>query len=135
MTTNGSDAGADIPNEGDVITCEKSFTVEDVCEFAEVSGNQQVIDTESDGEDQAAVPELLTGSLMTNIGGDLSYIARTIKFDFRRVIHSGETIICEWTVESKTEREDRHLLENDVVYYDEDGDIVGTGGTTGLIWK
>jgi acyl dehydratase len=135
MTTNESNTDANVPNEGDVITYERTFTIEDIREFTEVSGNQQAIYTELDEEGQVAVPELLTGSPMTTIGGDLSYIARTIKYDFQRTVYSGETITCEWTVESKTEREDRYQLENDVVYYDESGDIIGTGSTTGLIWK
>lgn len=135
MPTNGSDTDTEVPNEGDLITHERTITIEDVREFAEVSGNQQLTPTESDDEGRATVPELLIGSLMTKIGSDIRYLARTVELDFRREINTDELITCEWTVESKEERDDRYLLENTVVYYDENGDIVGTGNTTGIVWK
>ena len=135
MPVNGSHDGGGIPDEGDVVTYERAFTVEDVREFGEVAGNQRAVQREPNEDGPLPVPELLTGSLMTNLGGELRYVARTIEYDFHRPVYTGESITCEWTVGSKTEEEDRFLLENTVVYRDEDDEIIGTGGTTGLVWK
>ena len=135
MPVDGSHDGGDIPDEGDVVTYERSFTVEDVREFREVAGDRRAVKSEPNEDGQLPVPELLTGSLMTKIGGELRYVARTIEYDFQRPVYTGESITCEWTVESKTEEEDRFLLENTVVYRDEDGETIGTGGTTGLVRK
>lgn len=123
------------PAEGDVITHERIFTAEEVCEFSKITGDQQSIHTEPDEEGRLVVHGLLTGSLMTKIGGDLSYIARTMEYEFRKPVYTGESITCEWTVESKMEQKDRYLLENDVVYRNESGDVVVDAKTTGLIWK
>lgn len=123
------------PAEGDVITHERTFTAEEVYEFSKITGDQQSIHTEPDEEGRLVVHGLLTGSLMTKIGGDLSYIARTMEYEFRKPVYTGESITCEWTVESKMEQKDRYLLENDVVYRNESGDVVVDAKTTGLIWK
>lgn len=135
MATNDSDESANVPDEGDIITYERTFTVEEVREFSKITGDQQAIHTELDEEGRLTVPGVLVGSLMTKIGGDLSYIARTIECEFRRPVYTGEAITCKWTVELKTEREDRYLLENAVVFYDGSDNIVGDGSTTGLIQK
>jgi acyl dehydratase len=135
MPTEEPDERADIPTEGDVITHERIFTAEDVREFGEITGDQQSIHTDPDEDGRLIAQGLLTGSLMTKIGGDLSYIAQTMEYEFRRPVFTGETITCEWTVESVAEREDRYLLENDVVYHNGDDEIVVDASTTGLIWK
>lgn len=125
----------EIPDVGDVLTHERTFTVEEVREFGQFTGDQQSIHTEPDEDGRLIVQGLLSGSLMTKIGGDLSYIARTMEYEFRNPVYTGETITCEWTVESRTEEADRYLLENDVVYRNERGDVVIDARTTGLIWK
>ncbi|TKR25447.1 FAS1-like dehydratase domain-containing protein [Natronomonas salsuginis] len=135
MPTDRSDERADIPAEGDVITHERTFTVEHVREFGEITGDQQSIHTDPDADGRLIVQELLTGSLMTKIGGHLRYIAQTMTYEFRRPVFTGETVTCEWTVESVAEREDRYLLENDVVYRNEDDKTVVDASTSGLIWK
>lgn len=126
---------SEVPEAGDVITHERTFTAEDVTEFGEITGDQQSIHTDPDEEGRLIVQGLLTGSLMTKIGGDLSYIARTMEYEFLKPVYTGVAITCEWTVESKTEREDRYLLDNRVIYRDGDGTVVLEAYTSGLIWK
>lgn len=124
-----------IPTEGDVITHERTFTTEDVREFGAITGDRQSIHTDPDGDGRLIAQGLLTGSLMTKIGGDLGYIARTMEYEFLKPVYTGVSITCEWTVESRAEREDRYLLDNDVVYRDEDGNVVIDAHTSGLIRK
>ena len=126
---------SEVPEAGDVITPERTITAEDVTEFGEITGDQQSIHTDPDEEGRLIVQGLLTGSLMTKIGGDLSYIARTMEYEFLKPVYTGVAITCEWTVESKTEREDRYLLDNRVIYRDGDGTVVLEAYTSGLIWK
>lgn len=126
---------ADVPEEGDVITYERTFTNEDVLQFGEITRDQQDIHTEPDEEGRLVVQGLLTGSLMTKIGGDLNYIARTMTYEFERPVYTGETITCEWTVESRVDESDRHLLENHVVYRNEADEVVVDATTRGLIWR
>lgn len=131
----GTDEQSRVPEEDDVLTYERTFTVEEVREFGELTGDDQPIHTELDEDGRLVLQGLLSGSLMTKIGGDLNYVARTIEFEFLKPVRTGETLTCEWRVESRTDREDRYLLENDVVYRDESGEVIIDAGTTGLIWK
>ena len=131
MTTDESG----IPAEGDVITHERTITTEDVREFGAITGDRQSIHTDPDGEGRLIVQGLLTGSLMTKIGGDLSYIARTMEYEFLKPVYTGVSITCEWTVESRTEREDRYLFDNSVTCRDEGGSVVLEAHTSGLIRK
>ena len=135
MSTDGSDGQTTVPVPGDVFTHDRTFTVEDVREFGQITGDQQSIHTDPDTDGRLITQGLLTGSLLTKIGGDLSYIARTLDFEFLRPVYTGEPITCEWTVESRTEQEDRYRLENAIVFRNEADQVVIEAETTGLIWK
>ena len=135
MTTGAADGPHGVPEPGDVLTHERSFTTEEVREYARLTGDDQAIHTEPDEEGRLVVQGLLTGSLATNIGGDLGYMARTMDFEFLQPVRTGEQITCECTVQSRTEREDRYLLEIGIEYRNDDGDVVAEGTTTGQIWK
>lgn len=79
------------------------------------------------------VQGLLTATLPTKISGDLSYIARTLEFDFHKPVYTGNTISCdERTVE---EREDRYSITSSVVCSNKDEEIVMEAHIEGLIWK
>ncbi|MCD2203767.1 MaoC/PaaZ C-terminal domain-containing protein [Halobacterium sp. KA-6] len=123
------------PEEDEVYTFERTFTKEDVRQFGEVSGDQQAIHTDPDDEGRLVVQGLLTATLPTKIGGDLSYIARTMEFEFRKPVYTGNTITCEWTNESVEERADRYTVTSLVVCTNDDGETVMEASIDGLIWK
>ena len=123
------------PEEGDVHTYERTFTEEDVEKFGKVSGDQQAIHTEPDEDGRLVVQGLLTATLPTKIGGDLSYIARTMEFNFRKPVYTGNSISCKWTNETVEEREDRYSITSSVVCSNEDEETVMEAQIDGLIWK
>ncbi|MDF9745059.1 MaoC/PaaZ C-terminal domain-containing protein [Natrinema salsiterrestre] len=123
------------PEEGDVHTYERTFTTEDVRQFGEVSGDQQTIHTEPDEDGRLVVQGLLTATLPTKIGGDLSYIARTMEFNFHQPVYTENAIRCEWTNESVEERDDRYTVTSSVVCTNEDDETVMEASINGLIWK
>jgi acyl dehydratase len=126
---------AEVPEEGDVFTHTRTFTTDEVRQFGEITGDEQAIHTEPDEQGRLVVQGLLTGSLMTKIGGDLAYTAQTMEYGFQRPVYTGETITCEWTVVSREDRDDRHVLENDVVYTNGADEVVVDAATHGLIWR
>lgn len=128
-------ATADEPQVGDIYTHERTFTTEDVRKFGEISGDTQPIHTDPDEEGRLVVQGLLTATVPTKIGGDLEYLARTMEFDFRRPVYTGETISCTWETESVTEREDRYEVGGTAVLENEASEIVLTGRFEGLVWK
>lgn len=123
------------PAEGDEYTFERTFDHEDVREFGELSGDQQPIHTEPDEADRLTVQGLLTATLPTKIGGDLNYIARSMEFEFRQPVHTGERITCTCRLESVTERDNYYDVESSAVCTNEDGDDVLRAEIDGLIPK
>ena len=123
------------PTEGDTRTVERTFTPEDVRQFAEVSGDQQPRHLEPDDEGRLLVHGLLTATLPTKLGADLEVLARSMSFDFRKPVYTGETVTCKMTVESVDEREDRYDLSAAVTCRNGDDEAVMTGAVDGLVWK
>jgi acyl dehydratase len=123
------------PEPGDTHTHERTFTTEDVEQFAEVSGDAQPIHTEPDEEGRLVVQGLLTATLPTKIGGDLEVLASRMTYEFHQPVYTGETITCVWTNESVTERADRYELSVSLSCTNEAGTEVMSGETDGVVWK
>ena len=120
---------------GDAREFERTFTHEDVRQFTEVSGDAGEHHVEPDEDGRLMVQGLLTATLPTKIGGDLDYIARTMKFEFLRPVFTGDTITCQSEV---VEVEDGPERIDAVVSYEctnDDGDPVLLGRTTGVIFQ
>ncbi|ELY41932.1 hotdog family protein [Natronorubrum tibetense] len=124
-----------VPEAGEEYTYERTFTVAEVREFGELSGDQQAIHTEPNEDGELVVQGLLTATLPTKIGGDLSYLARRMELEFVRPVYTGERITCTLRNESVDERDDRYEIESSVVCTNGDGKNVLEGEIAGLIWK
>ncbi|UPV99787.1 dehydratase [Halorussus gelatinilyticus] len=123
------------PSEGDTRTFERTFTPEDVRQFAEVSGDEQPRHLEPDDRGRLLVHGLLTATMPTKIGGDMEVLGRTMNFAFQKPVYTGETVTCEMTVEEVAERSDRYDLSAAVACENEEGETVLTGTVEGLVWK
>lgn len=122
------------PVAGDTNVVERTFTVEEVQQFAELSGDRQAIHTEPDEDGRVVVHGLLTATLPTAIGGDLAVLAGEMGFSFERPVYTGEHVVCEWTNEAVEERDDRYELVVDVECT-VDGETVLSGDIEGIVWK
>ncbi|WML58760.1 hotdog domain-containing protein [Neobacillus sp. PS2-9] len=92
---------------GDIITFERIFTVRDVELFSEVSGDEGIHHIIPDEQGRLVVQGLLTATLPTKVGGDHNVLARNMNFEFLRPVFTGDTIICEVTIE-KYERQENN---------------------------
>ena len=86
----------------------RSFSEEEVRDFAELSGDRGRHHLERDEKGRLMVHGLLSATLPTKLGGDLHYIARTMHFEFLRPVYAGEEIACVGLVDS-VEPEPRRL--------------------------
>jgi acyl dehydratase len=123
------------PTEGETYTFERTFTTDEVRRFADLSGDTQPRHTEPDSEGRLLVHGLLTATLPTKIGGDLEMLAHTMDLEFRRPVHTGERIRCEWTHERVEERADDYAVTAGVVCTNETGETVLTASIDGLLRK
>ncbi|MXR50011.1 dehydratase [Halovenus sp. WSH3] len=125
----------DAPSQGDTYTFERTFTREDVEQFAEVSQDTQARHTEPDEDGRLMVHGLLTATLPTKIGGDLDVLAASMEFEFTRPVYTGDTVTCVCTVESVEERPQRYDLSIDTVCRNESETVVLRATIDGHIWK
>lgn len=92
---------------GDIISFERTFTIEDVELFIEISGDEGIHHKTPDEQGRLIIQGLLTATLPTKVGGDNNVLARTMKFEFLRPVFTGDTIICEVKIE-KYERQENN---------------------------
>lgn len=94
---------------GDTITFERTFTAEDVELFTKVSGDGSSHHVTPDEQGRLVIQGLLTATLPTKVGGDHNVLARTMNFEFLRPVFTGDTIICEVTIE-KFKKQDNNRI-------------------------
>ncbi|TYL38841.1 dehydratase [Natronococcus pandeyae] len=122
------------PTEGETHTFERTFTTEEVRQFAALSKDTQSRHTDPDPEGRLLVHGLLTATLPTKIGGDLEVLASSMTFEFRQPVYTGQSITCRWLYEDVVRREDRYDLTADVVCENAHGDTVLTATIEGVVW-
>lgn len=91
---------------GQTYTFRRTFTEGDVSAFCGVTGDYNpyhIDDTFArDGLfGRRIVPGLLTGSMLTHIGGLLGFLAAEMSFRFVAPVYIGDTVTCTVTVEEK----------------------------------
>ena len=96
---------------GHVFRWERTFTLDDVRRFGEISGDLGAHHVEPDPDGRLIVQGLLTATLPTKIGGDLSFIARSMTFEFVRPVFTGDHVQVEMEVLSMEIEGDRHWAE------------------------
>ncbi|CAN5201738.1 MaoC/PaaZ C-terminal domain-containing protein [soil metagenome] len=97
---------------GQVFTFRRTFTDGDVAMFCGVTGDynpyhQDAAFAEQSFYGRLTIPGLLTGSMMTHIGGLLGFLATEMSFDYLGPVFVGDTISCTVTIAEKDEEERR----------------------------
>ena len=118
---------------GSSTSFEKTFTVEDVRTFAELSGDRGRQHVEPDADGRLMVHGLLTAMLPTKLGGDLHYIAATMDFRFLRPVFTGDTITTTGTIANVERTDERVNLDLQFQCTNQHGKDVLTGRTTGFV--
>jgi len=140
----------DPPAAGDTRVVERTFTAADVERFRALTGADAAARGDADaaarGDADAAargdadagrpvVPPLLVASPLTEIGGDRSVVARSMRFTFHAPVYAGETVVCEWRTEAVAERDGRYDLTVSAEWRRPDGEVVLSSHVEGVRWK
>jgi 3-hydroxybutyryl-CoA dehydratase len=93
---------------GQTFTFRRTFTSGDVALFCGVTGdyNPYHIDAtflEESWFKRPIIPGLLTGSMITHIGGMIGFLAQAMSFRFIGAVYVGDTITCTVTIREKNE--------------------------------
>lgn len=118
---------------GDVIAWERTFSNEEIRTFGELSGDKGIHHVRPDERGRLMVQGLLTATLPTKIGGDLSYIANEMLFQFQKAVYAGDTIRCEVLLEEVEPGERWLRLTCSWTCTNQEGEVVMTGRSHGVV--
>ena len=120
------------PELGRVYRYTRKFTRADILEFARVTGDAGRHHVNPDGP--VVAQGLLVASIVTKLGGDMNYIARTMDFEMIKPVKEGEDITGELKVIALVRTAKRFKLIMDCTCRNALGETVITGQSRGLIW-
>jgi len=119
---------------GDVISFERTFTAEDVEIFTKVSWDEGTHHVTPDEQGRLIIQGLLTATLPTKIGGEQNVLARSMNFEFLRPVFTGDTVLCEVTIDIfEKQVNNRTLIKASFVCTNQNGKQVLTGNFAGFI--
>jgi acyl dehydratase len=73
---------------------------------------------------------LLVGGMVTEVGGQIGWLASGMNFRFKRPVYMGDTITCTLTI---TEIDEKCRARADAVFVNQEGDVVLTAHLTGRL--
>ena len=120
-------------SKGSRVGWKRRITEEDIRRFTEVSGDSGRHHVSEDARGRLMAQGLLAATMPTKLGGDLDYIARRMIFDFVKPVYSGDELSCEAVVELAMRKPGRTKVEFSFVIRNQDGEVVLTGSSSGVI--
>ena len=122
-------------NVGDSFTVQRTFTEADMLAFAEITRDYNPIHF----DDRFAAVKTFTGrichgllvaGMLTEIGGQMGWLASVMNFRFKKPVYFGDTITCKLTI---TEIDARHRARAFAVYHSEEGNVVLEADLEGIL--
>lgn len=113
----------------------RKISAEDVRDFTRVSHDSNIYHRKEDENGRVVAHGLLVASLITKIGGDLNFLARTMLFDFQKPAYSGDTLTCVAVLDSIIEQRERMKCKLVFQIKNQNDEVVAAGETSGMIRK
>ena len=120
---------------GDKLVVTRRFTQADMLAFADVTRDYNPIHFEKRFTDVKNFKGrichgLLVGSILTEIGGQIGWLASEMNFRFKRPVSFGDTIECTFTI---TAIDARNRARAEAIYRNQDGAIVLQADIGGIL--
>ena len=120
---------------GDTFVVLRKFTEADMLAFADVTRDYNPIHFErrfvqTKNFDDRICHGLLVGSILTEVGGQIGWLASEMNFRFKRPVYFGDTIECTFTI---YEIDERNRARADVIYRNQEGTIVLEADLAGIL--
>ncbi len=120
---------------GETFTVSRKFTEQDMITFADITRDYNPIHF---NERFAAAKNLkgrichglLVGSLLTEIGGQIGWLASEMNFRFKKPVYFGDTIECSLVI---TNIDDRNRARAEAIYRNQDGIVVLEAELAGVL--
>jgi acyl dehydratase len=120
---------------GDTFTVSRRFAEEDVMVFADITRDYNPIhfDSRFSGAKnfKARICHgLLVGSILTEVGGQIGWLASVMNFRFKQPVYFDETITCRFTI---TAIDDRRRARAEAIYFNQEGNVVLEAELEGIL--
>jgi acyl dehydratase len=120
---------------GDTFVVTRKFTQADMRSFADVTRDYNPIHFEKRFADvknfKARICHgLLVGSILTEVGGQIGWLASEMNFRFKRPVYFGDTIECTFTI---SDIDACNRARAKAIYCNQDGTIVLEADLAGII--
>lgn len=120
---------------GETFTVSRKFTEQDMINFADITRDYNPIHFD---ENFVAAKNLkgrichglLVGSLLTEIGGQIGWLAAEMNFRFKKPVYFGDTIDCSLTI---TKIDAQNWASAEVIYRNQDGTVVLEADLAGIL--
>ena len=120
---------------GDTFTVSRRFTEEDVITFANITRDYNPVHFDSRYTDAKKFKTrichgLLVGSMLTEVGGQIGWLASVMNFRFKQPVYFDETITCRFTI---TDIDERRRARAEAVYFNPAGHVVLEAELEGIL--
>jgi 3-hydroxybutyryl-CoA dehydratase len=122
-------------NVGDSFTVQRTFTEADMTAFAGITRDYNPVHFDSrfstvKGFSDRICHGLLVASMLTEVGGQMGWLASAMNFRFKKPVYFGDTVTCKLTV---TDIDDRNRARAIAEYKNEDGVLVLEADLEGIL--
>jgi acyl dehydratase len=120
---------------GKTFTVSRKFTEQDMLTFADITRDYNPIHFDerfvaTKNLKRRICHGLLVGSLLTEIGGQIGWLASEMNFRFKKPVYFGDTIECSLTI---TKIDELNRARAEVIYCNQDGTIVLEAELAGIL--
>lgn len=120
---------------GDTFSVSRTFTEKDVIRFADISRDYNPVHFDErfakvKNFDGLICHGLLIASLVTEIGGQIGWLASGMTFNFKKPVYWGDTIKCDFMI---VDIDDRGRAKAEAVFTNEYDMVVLEGVVTGIV--
>jgi 3-hydroxybutyryl-CoA dehydratase len=120
---------------GDTFTVSRRFSEEDMTAFAHITRDYNPVHFDprfsgAKGFNARICHGLLVGSILTEVGGQIGWLASVMNFRFKHPVYFDETITCRFTI---TAIDERRRARAEVVYLNAEGCIVLEAELEGIL--
>ena len=120
---------------GDGFTVSRKFREQDMIAFAHITRDYNPVHFDPRYSDAKSFKArichgLLVGSILTEIGGQIGWLASAMNFRFRQPVYFDETVICRFTI---TAIDERRRARAEAVYLNSENRIVLEAELEGIL--
>jgi acyl dehydratase len=120
---------------GETFTVSRKYTEQDISTFADITRDYNPIHFDehfvaAKNLKHRICHGLLVGSLLTEIGGQMGWLASEMNFRFKKPVYLGDTIECTLTI---TEIDGQNRARAGVIYRNQDGLVVLEAELAGIL--